>query len=314
MIHLIAYLFAVSGDVEDGLLKGRPTSSIPMQEYLQEKGHRVHFTSSVALVEMESGIKGVLKEDDLEWPRSTVAEVAAYRASKFLGLHLVPPTVYYSNENFVGSLQYYVEPSFDLAAKGKYEEALQRVPPEEWAAIQLFAFVFGQWDSGSSNFIPIEKDGVCHFALIDNAAIGFSQKTLYGDYSFVKIFPDVAWPIEADEGAFPYATAKTLPPDPALCLETFGNTLSDTQINTLCRLRQPIHYIIWQGSFWRQYRFGTPCFTTLSPEPFMTALKNLTEANLRDFFRNPFGVTFPPSFYHDILNRRNQLINPIKEK
>ena len=309
MIDLIASLFLLSSDIQKQLVEERIISSIPMEEFLEQKGHKAHFTSSVYLVELDSGIRAVLKWDDPTWPRNAVAEVAAFRVSKYLNLHLVPPTVFYIEGDSVGSLQYYVEPAYDLAAKGKYEEALQRTPADELAAIQLFYFVFGQWDSGPSNLIPVEREGICHFALIDNAAIGFAQKTLYGDYSFIQTFPGIAWPMEADEGPFPYWSVRTLPPDPLIWPEKFGDLLTDVQINTLCRLNQPVHFVIWQGSFWRQYRFGSPAYTELYPKPLMTALSNLTEEQLRDFFSNPFGVTFSKNFYQDILERRDQIVS-----
>jgi hypothetical protein len=285
-------------------------SRTSMAEVLQKKGHIAHFTSVVELVELESGIRAVLKPVERYLAYMAIAEVAAYRASLFLNLNLVPPTVLYVKEGIVGSLQSYIEPSFDLMIKGKYEEIMSRVSPEDLANIQLFYFVFGQWDPGLSNFIAVEEGDQVRLYLIDNAAIGYRQKVRYGEHPFVFCFPDLVLPIKPEEGPFPFDHPSSLPPEVEVWRVELSSYLTEEEIlEKLCRLKwKPVVYAIWGGGFWRQYGFWKPAYTEFYPPATMKKLQSLTLDHLKKFFHNDWGYEFSPTYYNDILERRDQVV------
>jgi hypothetical protein len=101
---------------------------------------------------------------------------------------------------------------------------------------------------------------------------------------------------------------RTLPPHPEVWQEEFGVILSDEEIATLCALKKPIPFVIWNGQFWRQYGFGKPAKSAMYPADTLQALQNLSLQELRKFFINDFGVTFSEEYYCDILERRDQVI------
>ena len=279
-----------------------------MEEFLLNKGRIAHFTSEVYLVELASGIKAVLKLADTTWPRDAISEVAAYKASQFLEIHLVPPTVLFIKDDLVGSLQLYVEPSFDLMVADNYEQARKRISAEDLANIELFYFVFGQWDPDPSNLIALEVEGRVHFALIDNAAIGFAQKARYGDYPFVLCFPDTIFPKNISQEAFPFDNVRLLAPDKEVWQNEFGSILSEAQIEQLCKTRwRPIAFVIWGGHFWRQYGFGSPSYTEFYPSKTMKKFEELDHHKLKEFYNNGLGFEISDNYFDDILERRDQI-------
>jgi hypothetical protein len=295
-------------EIERQLNTEKIISQVPMEEFLLSQGHIAHFTSAVYLVKFATGIQAVLKLVDTSWPRDPIAEVAAYKASQFLGIHLVPPTVLYNRDGLVGSLQYYVEPSFDLMFEDNYENARQRASAEDLANMELFYFIFGQWDPDSSNLIAVEVEDKVHFALIDHAAMGYTQKTQYGDYPFVLCFPDIVFP-ETSQETFSFENARLLPPDIQVWQNEFGSILSERQIEQICRLRwSPVVFVIWNGHFWRQYRFGSPSYTDFYPLKLMDKIKELNHKKLQEFYNNELGFVFGDEYFDEIMERRDQII------
>lgn len=296
-------------EIEKQLSTENIISKVCMEDFLLSKGHIAHFTSEVYLVKLATGIQAVLKLVDTSWPRDAVAEVAAYKASQFLGIHLVPPTVLYTREGLVGSLQYYVEPSFDLMLEDKYEEVKKRVSSNDLANIELFYFIFGQWDPDPSNLIAVEAKDRAHFALIDNAAIGYTQKTRYGDYPFVLCFPDTIFPIKTSLEAFPFDDVRLLPPDIKIWQTEFGTILSKSQIKQICQLQwSPVVFVIWNGHFWRQYRFGSPSHTDFYPMKSMEKIRELSYEKLQEFYNNELELVFDDEYFNEIMERRDQVI------
>lgn len=299
-------------DIESQLSTENIISKVSMEEFLLRKGHVAHFTSAVYLATLTTGVQAVLKLVDAAWPRDALAEVAAYKASQFLGIHLVPPTVLYAKDGLVGSLQYYVEPSFDLMLEDNYLKAKERVSPNDLANIQLFYFIFGQWDPDPSNLIAVESQNKVHFALIDNAAIGYRQKTRYGDHPFVLCFPETIILIKSSLENFPFEEVRQLPPDIKIWEQEFGEILSKEQIKQICRLRwRPVAFVIWKGHFWRQYCFGSPSCTALYPIKTMEKIKELSREKLQEFYQNELQIVFDDEYFDEILERRDQVIQQI---
>lgn len=288
-------------------------SKIPMREFLEKKGHKAHFTSNVYFVELEGGSYGVLKQVDHEHTCGVIAEVAAYKIARFLGLDFVPQTTLYLENGQIGCVQAYVEPLFDLMEGNKYEEVVNQVDPEEWANIQIFYFVFGQWDPDPSNMIATRHEHGVRLVLIDNAAMGYLQKVKYGEHPFVLYFQDVV-PAMAVEPSFPFESVQALPPDKEVWKKQYGHVLSEDQIGKLCQLRwQDVRFVFWKGHLWRQFGFGQPAHTRLYPKKTMDLLEKLTLNDLRGFFHNELGFQFQEEHFLDILERRDQLLQAYRQ-
>src|SRR5437899_2811252 len=95
---------------------------IPMQEHLKSKQHKVEFEGKVYFVTLNDSTKAVFKDlsDSLD---DAYAEVAAFKASQFLGFPNVPPTAIRTINDKLGTLQLYIEPTVDATIPGIYEDA-----------------------------------------------------------------------------------------------------------------------------------------------------------------------------------------------
>jgi hypothetical protein len=178
---------------------------------------------------------------------------------------------------------------------------------EEWANIQIFYFVFGQWDQDPSNMIASKHEDSVKLFLIDNAAMGYLQKVRYGEYPFVVYFEDIV-PVDSEETSFPFEKVQVLPPRPEVWRERFKDLLYKEQISLLCRLQEDIPIVFWKGHLWRQFQFGKPAYTQVYPVNTMKALEDLTLHKLKDFFDNELGFQFSDEYFSDILERRDQIL------
>ena len=168
LLSFLPFLFISSIFAHTSDLCAPIAVKVPMKQYLKSKGHKAHFSNPVFYVELKNKVKAVLKFVDKNYKKASCAEVAAFRASQFLRINLVPPTIFYEMESQPATLQQYVEPCFDLMNKKNYEQALNVVSPEVLASMQLFYFVFGQWDPDPSNMIISKHNQQFLLHLIDN--------------------------------------------------------------------------------------------------------------------------------------------------
>ena len=290
-------------------LQGEIVKKIPMQDFLSQEGQIVHFTSAVFFVELSTDEKAVMKEVS---PTSAVAEVAAYLASCFLEFNFVPPTRLYAKDGIVASLQHYVEPSVDLAKESNYEMVLRQLSAEERANIDIFYFVFGQWDPDGSNGIAMKLGEKFHLFLIDNAGMSFEQKVRFGEHPFVKV-----WPLKIsshEEKPFPFDQVRMISHDLASLRQELGDFLPEKKILTLSKVRSnTIYFILWKGHFWRQFRFGKPLVPEIYPPRTMEKLKRLTLPIIKGFFQNDIGAQFSEEFFNDILDRRDLVIRAYEQ-
>lgn len=113
------------------------------------------------LVILQSGLKAVLKARF-----SCYAEAAAYEASKFLSLRLVPPTITRSINDEVVSLQLFIESNHN---RSELKNLLNKINPKDKSDSEIFLYIFGQNDSkGINNKLIQIKNNKVNLALIDN--------------------------------------------------------------------------------------------------------------------------------------------------
>lgn len=139
-----------------------------MRSFLKKSHKGIRALHAPDIVVLESGLKAVFKEEN-----ACYGELAAYRASKALGLRLVPPTVLRTIHGRKGSLQFYVASKIDLLhhSKGIYHKLNDKDVTDR----KIFEYVFNRWDTHSGNQIIAENKGEYNIALIDNAGMTFTS-------------------------------------------------------------------------------------------------------------------------------------------
>lgn len=213
--------------------------------FLKKQGKVTKGGSSMLFVMLESGLKAVFKPGLYQY-----AEVAAYRASKMLGMRLVPPTVFRTINGEQGSLQFLVQSPLDLKKMPNFNEIFKKVSPKDMSDMHIFYFVFGQWDSHRGNQIISIHGNKARLALIDNAGILHRSYTQYGDYSFIEKGISSA-PTSECTTSFPYDKAKTVSAKSFNALKkVLSPYITDEAIRRLVARGVPITYCIWCDTLW----------------------------------------------------------------
>lgn len=310
-------------NIENQLLNQNIKKLIDMRDYLSFTGKIAHYTNEVYLAIMENGLKAVFKpEENLH---DSYAEVAAYRASKFLGHRLVPPTVFKEYENRIGSLQFFVESNLDLLISEQNIKARAILSEKDISDMYLFYFIFGQWDIHAGNqMIAINKHGEAKIALIDNGAISNTIKIIYGDYAFVKRLHLEG--VNFDDQPFPYNDSQLLklPTSVEGLREIFKDyVVTDIPLETLVERWNGLGsnflvYVIWKDGFWIQfYKLGKKVsrnYTDIYFNSTIEAYKSLDINMLKDFFAEAIedkAKFCDESFLKAILERRDQVLSHV---
>lgn len=295
------------------LRNSKITHMIPMEEYLHENQYEDDFGGEVYLAILDNGIKAsfkVVPADDLG---DAIAEVAAYRASRFLNLDLVPPTVIRKVDNNYGSLQFFVKPSVDALSKDQYDKAFAHANPVNVANLHLFYFIFGQWDAGPHNIIVQYNGDIPRLIAIDNAGIRYMQYAKYGDFPFVRVIHDNNLNTKDFNTPFPFDNTLT-ESSAEKFREKFKHTLPHSFLDDLARCEQPIRYVIWRNSVWAQFYKGNkkfkPSYTQYYPEETIESLRKLDIDTLKYIFSYATNTDFLTDEYlKSILERRDQILN-----
>lgn len=292
-------------------------SVVPMREFLQSKSQMATFDNVVKLVTLADGTKAVFKPVPPEDIADAHAEVAAFKAAQFLGFPEIPPTVIRKINGEIGSLQLYVEPSFDLMKPGKYQEVLNKVASEDLANLKLFYFVFGQWDTGPQNLIvQTGKKNSEQFQLvaIDNSGIKSRQYVHYGNLPFVRVSYSDSLNTNDWHLPFPFQKVQIIDnPTFAELSKKLGKHFPEKILANLSRHMYPFHYVIYKNSLWVQFHQSDPFFvmshTNVYPEKSMEILKNISQKDLEYIFSEAKGSDFLTKEYLEaILERRDQVI------
>ena len=133
--------------------------------FLKRNHKSVHPTHPVDIVVLASGLKAVCKDD-----RACYGEVAAYRASKLLGLRLVPPTVFRDIHGKKYSLQFFVDASINI-----HTHTFKKIRKKDIADKNLFYYIFNQWDGHTGNQIISRHGNGYYLTLIDHGSITFTS-------------------------------------------------------------------------------------------------------------------------------------------
>ena len=304
-----------------------------MDSFLITQKKRVDFDNTVYLLQLKGGVRGVFKPAlEPAALRDSYAEVAAFRASHYLGLSFVPPTVLRTlcleGKVMTGSVQLYVNTTRDLLEDGVFQKTLQEVPKDMLADLKIFYFVLGQWDTGAHNLLALKCDGVTHLLAIDNAGIANAQRVHYGQLPFVCLSPvrgevkNFSFKVEVLEKPT-YQSLKAR-------LKRAGVSEAGTDfLKKLSFYKKPLHYVVHQKLLWRQFHaadgeedllFFKAYSDAITPR-LCKALQSLNAKVVRSFFPEDAEKVYGKALFADllqhILERRDQVLRffalPFKE-
>lgn len=302
------------------LKKGKMVFIHPMRDYLQSHGKKIKYTgNSLYLVELDNGLKAVFKS----FPQKHLGiadgsgEVAAYEASIALGFPYIPPTIMRTIGDKKGSLQLLVETDVDSLIPGVYEAALKKASSDDVANLQLFRFVFGQFDVGPHNTLILKENNKTYLIAIDNAGICLRQHVTYGNHPFVEYYYRVQLKTNDWNEPFPFDKAKTIK-EPIT--EEMRRVFGDKKIELYLGYHKldksfSVHYVIYQNRIWKQVQRSDIPFTDYLPDQTRQTLESLNLDILKKIFACAKNSDFlTPDYLQAILERRDQVLNYFQKK
>lgn len=336
LLILVAQLVSATEYYSEAILKtlstSPVTSMVPMEDFLKKKGYQVEFYGDVYHLTLKDGTEAVFKALLPDDYGDIHAEVAAFKASQFLGFPRVPPTVIRKIKGTLGSLHLYEKPSVDALKPGVYQAALKEVDKEELANLKLFYFVFGQWDTGPRNIIIQKKSGKTHLIAIDNSGIRNRQYVQYGHLPFVLFCYSDKLNTQDFSDPFPFEQVKFIKNRSAQTLKlTFDDKLEKEDLKRLTRNnRGPLYYVIYQNALWIQFnqnRFNknnSNCMlahTDYYPPASIRALRKLNRTVLKEIFSSiqtaPSNTNtnfFTEKYVQSFLERRDQVLRAAEQQ
>jgi len=250
---------------------------------------------TISLITLKDGTRGIFKSMNKQ---QAVAEVAAYKFARALGLKLVPPTVIGKHKGQIGSFQFFIEnPATGLSKQhGGQRENL--VSKEDLANMELFYIMSGNWDAHPGNRVIDLRGGL---GLIDNEAITRPQFYRYGEIPWFALVQkgktDKTEIVTPDSSAFPFDKARYFnKPTIEDLLSVINKPGYDVELlkSKLLWYQQDsgrIGVIEWENTLWLQlnipeyYQARVP---EIFPRSTMQAASQLTMRDLENIFQEPF--------------------------
>lgn len=297
-------------DICDALEYDAIISIRPMKEVVVQDGKKYSASHEVSLITLKSGIKGVYK---IQKECEIYAEMAAYKASCFMGFSFVPPTVTRVINGKLGSMQLYVKTNTDVIGS-QFNETIALVPADDLANLKIFLYIFGQHDAVPHNMLLHKVNSQAIIFAIDNGCMCTKKYWQYGKNPFIIVPADYSFPTQ-DERAFPYAQYTTIPNNnPDELKRVFGSIFTDEYYKKKLSKYHPFRYICYKHHLWVQKRVDAPvfCYTTHYPLDTIEKIRKLNKQDLRQIFLS-FHHTLDDSFVDDdfldaILDRRDQVL------
>jgi hypothetical protein len=293
------------GDVEERLLTEEIISTESFRPFLKKKGRkRARPTHPMLIVTLKSGLLAVFKEETHE--NYHYAEVAGYRASKALGLGLVPPTVFRAIERKKGSLQLYIDAP-NLKKRELRNRIFSTLDPKTISDMKIFNYVFGRWDAHGGNELAVEVEGKYFVSLIDNSPLLHLTHQQYGEPAFISQGKNIPYPSEGRD-VFPYDKAvKMKGPQTVPLFEPYMNE------KRIRKYKKPgsITYVMWHNRVY--IRFTSHSISRFTHEiSFSTlqALQSLTYEDMYEVWREFHEVSpeHAEDLIHLTLERRDNVL------
>ena len=259
-------------DIEHRLATESITHKSRLSQFLRKKGQRVMPTHNIQLIELESGLMGIFKTGNFHY-----GEVAGYRASKALGLRLVPPTVFRTINGVQGSFQFFISAP---CLEGKPKSRLKKVGYKAISDMALFYYIFGQSDTHSGNQVVASHNGRYYLGLIDNSLMIQILYDRYGKSPFS--IKGSNYDLLSETGTkFPFHKVNSLSSSKAR--KVFKAYASHGRLSKIL-LFPTVRYVIWNHKLWIRKRHKEKRFTKTFYRSTLEALKRLTAEELEDIW------------------------------
>lgn len=283
------------------LEKGEIVSEMTIEQYrnhLAAEGGKFSVgmkADRIKFITLKNGMQGVFKAISLQ---QAVAEVAAYKLARLLGIDLVPPTVIAKHNGLIGSFQYLVESPASGINSAFEAKRTERVSARDAALREIYYIISGNWDAHPGNQIVQRNGGL---GLIDNEAITRPQFYRYGEIPWIPLYQlgklnktefEVPWTT-----GFPFDQAKIFhKPTFDNVLSVIGNKPYDhAQLIEKLKWYQNdtanIGLIEWNNTLWARldiFPYYYPRQPQFFPVQTMKIVQNLTTSDLKGVLQKPF--------------------------
>lgn len=268
----------------------------------------------IQLITLKDGTRGVFKAMHVQ---QVVAEVAAYRFARALGLKLVPPTVVARHKGQIGSFQYFIENPATGLAKTHGAEREQKISREDRANMELYYIMSGNWDAHPGNRIVDLRGGL---GLIDNEAITRPQFYRFGELPWFALLQsgkeNKTEFVTPESNAFPFHEAKyfnkpSLKDVQSVMKDQSGWNPEVIESKLLWYQQDvgKVGIIEWQGTLWFQLNipeYYRPRIPEYFPASTIQAASRLSMQDLKAIFQEPFRSIGGESIFKTADLRRVQ--------
>lgn len=289
-------------DIAQQLQKEAIRKNNGLEDYFKKHKKNIDCGNRMRMITLDSGLKGVFKPGEYGY-----AEVAAYKASRAIGLRLVPPTVLRTIDGQTGSLQFYIETKTDFSAASK--KYLQMLHPKVVSDMKVFYFVFGQWDIHKGNQVIHFRNGKPYLGLIDNAGMLHRMQVQYGKNPFIEKGEEHEDLPCIETPTFPFdRVEKVYTGSRKKMWDLFGKVIPG-QLSHLVSRPHDVKYVFWKKTLWMEVGHTIGKIDRFYDST-IQALKKLNAATLREVWSE--WLAKEPRHAEDLialtLERRDQLV------
>lgn len=290
-------------------LKSKLSSSVagitPLGHWANVNNLCIDASDNMFMLKLDNGVNAVFKAyDNMAFAN---AEVAAFNASNWLGLDVVP---YTEIKQFVdvegvqksGSIQPWVQHVYSEKPTS-LDDLKSKIGEDNFANMQIFYFLMGQYNRRFGNQVVYTCNGKVKVALVDNGSIMAKQLVKgYGQLPWVAMAK--AKDLIEEQPATLWESLETKQ-NPKDIFKQFSNF--DFYTN---RDIKDGYAHIWNGYLWRQF-YGSstnlgPAFSERIKSKLLAKLKKLNAETVKSFWPE-----FPEAWSEE---RINEWVNGILER
>lgn len=280
--------------IENQLEQGKITKLVNIAQYLDKE---TTFKHEVYLAYLDNGLIGVFKPEQKLF--NSYGEIAAYKASRYLNLDLIPPTILKNYKNQTGSFQFFI--------KNAKRANMANLSQKQISDMNIFYFVFGQTDTNMNNQLMVTNShnpNKKFLVLIDNSFITKSQNIIYG----MKGFSCLNGAVENKNCPFHKAITIIKPKEKVL-KNLLKPYLPMRLIESIIkRTKKQITYIVDNNIVWMQK--GRINYTNNYYKSTLDKLRQLSKASLRNIWRE--ALLSDKKYFNILINlileRKDQVL------
>ena len=277
-----------------------------LHDFFKKQNISISFTNDVYVIEFCNQTKAIFKpaKDEDVW--YAYAEVAAYKASLWLGFPCVPPTILRDINDAWGSVQLYVQGDHDLVVNDLEQEAVYKI----------FCFIFGQWDVCKSNRLVYKDKKDLILVAIDNANIADRQKCKYGEHPYVCVWAKDDNFYDNEPFSFD-ARMQFINPTQQELYDFFISFIPVWKAKRLSiRLskRAVVVCIKHHDTLWLQALENEIPFSGMVPSWCLKKISALDKQAVKSFFADAPEGLFSDAFFDDIIDRQKQVLAYFKNR